>query len=264
MSRPLEGKVAIVTGSSKGIGYEIIKRLASEGAKVVVTSRNAEECHAVAKEFNAAGAEAIAIPCDIVKPDQLDNLFDKTLEAYGTVDILVNNVGGGTPCHILEDTREHFRWTFDVNVEAMYFATQRAAQIMVAQKKRGKIIQIASTACYFATRSMGLYSASKAAVVSFARSMALELGPYGINVNAIAPGTTISNNEDRSEEVMNGFREVTPMARLSEARDIANTVFFLSSEQSNAIAGVTLPVDGGYSAVKILRSQPPVVAMYDM
>lgn len=245
----VKNKVVIITGSTDGIGYAIAKLFGKEGAKVVVTGRRVDKCQTVADEIVREGGIALGIPCDVTDPVSLETMFDKTVEFFGEVNVLVNNVACGFSEPFLEASREHVSRIFETCVGATYFGSQRAAKEMIKQGKGGKIIHIASTAGLYGERGNSGYCAAKAAVMNLAKTMALELGEYHINVNAVAPGTTVTRNEKRSEQVLEGFRIMSALPRLNRAEDIAPAVVFLASDKAAGITGQTLPVDAGFSSV---------------
>ena len=247
--KTVEGKVAIITGSTNGIGYAIAKLFGKEGAKVVVTGRNAEDCKTVADEIVGEGGTAIGIRCDVTNPEDLDAMFDQVIATYGEINVLVNNVARAFHEEFLDATREHVAQTFETCVGATYFGSQRAAKEMIKQGKGGKIIHIASTAGLYGERGNSMYCAAKAAVMNLAKTMALELGEYNINVNVVAPGSTITRNEKRPKEVLEGFRIMSALPRLNVAEDIAPAVVFMASDGANGITGQTLSVDAGFSSI---------------
>lgn len=247
--KTVEGKVVIITGSTDGIGYEIAKLFGREKARVVVTGRSEEKCRTVAEEIINEGGTAAGIRCDVTVPEDLDRMFDEALRTYGRIDVLVNNVACAVPEPFLEVTREHAAKVFGICVGATCFGSQRAAKEMIKQGDGGKIIHIASTAGLYGERGNSMYCAAKAAVMNLAKTMALELGEYNINVNVVAPGTTVTRNECRPEKVLEGFRIMSALPRLNRAEDIAPAVLFLASDTAGGITGQTLSVDAGFSSI---------------
>lgn len=247
----LDGKAALITGSSSGIGYETAKLFAAEGASVMVTGRNRERCEKVVREIREKGGSAEYILCDLYREDAPDILLKEMETVFGGIDILVNNAAWWKGQPFLETNREDFRRGFSEYLESVYFLTQAAAQEMIDKKKKGKIVHIASTAAYYGERGMSVYCAAKAAIVNLTRAMALELGPHEICVNAVAPGTTVTNNEKRPAHVLESFRLMGALPELNTAEKIAPAVVFLASGESDGITGETLAVDGGCVQIRM-------------
>ena len=247
----LEGKAALITGSSSGIGYETAKLFAAEDALVMVMGRNAERCEAVVKEIREKGGKAEYTLCDLYAEDAPEVLLKRMKEVFGGIDILVNNAAWWKGQPFLETNRADFRKGFSDYIESVYFLSQAVSQDMIDEKKKGKIIHIASTAAYYGERGMSVYCAAKAAVVNLTRAMALELGPHEIYVNAVAPGTTVTNNEKRPAHVLESFRLMGALPELNTAEKIAPAVLFLASGESDGITGETLAVDGGCVQIRM-------------
>ena len=241
----LVGKVAIITGGSRGIGAAIAKRLAKDGAIVIVNySRKADAGAQVVAEIEAAGGEAEAIQANIAHSDQALRLVSETLEGYGRLDILVNNAGVAEFLPLENITEAHYSHQFDVNVRGLLFLTQAVAQHLGTG---GRIINITSGAAQTAPPGTSVYSATKAAVEALTKSHAAELGPRGITVNAIAPGLTSTEMLDAviPEFVQQAMVANTPLRRLGTPEDIADAVAFLASEDARWITGQILGVSGG-------------------
>lgn len=245
----VKDKVAIITGSTRGIGYAIARLFGKEGAKVVVTGRNEEECAKVAEEIIAEGGEAYPVRADVSYAKDLDAMMDKVIAKYGRIDVLVNNVAMRINSPFVEMSREIVEEGFNVMFESAYFASQRAAKEMISRGKGGRIIFIGSTAALYGERNLSLYCSLKAGFMNLARALALELGEYGITVNVVNPGTTVRSNEPRSEEVLESFRKLSCLPELNTPEDIAPCVAFLASDMAKGITGQTISVDAGYSAV---------------
>ncbi len=247
----LEGKVAIVTGGGSGFGDGIAKRFAEEGAKVVVADINAEAGQSVARQISQSGGAATAIACDVANRDDVAILVKGTLATYGKLDILVNNAGmpqiNQPMLQVDEDT---FDRIFAVNVKSIYLSALEAVPAMEANGG-GVIINTASTAALRPRPGLTWYNGSKGAVITLTKSMAVELAPQNIRVNALCPvagetpmlaaflGGTVTN------EMHAKFVSTVPLGRLSTPRDMANSALFFASDEADFLTGVCLEVDGG-------------------
>ncbi|HVT30012.1 MAG TPA: glucose 1-dehydrogenase [Lacipirellulaceae bacterium] len=248
MSKTLAGKVAIVTGASKGIGAAIAKQLAADGAAAVVNySSSREGAERVVHEITGKGGTAVAVQANVSKKSDIDRLFAETLKAYGKLDILVNNAGVYEFAPLEEITEEHFHKQFATNVLGLLLASQAAAKHFGSNG--GSIINISSIASTSAPANTAVYSATKAAVDAVTRSLAKELGPRKIRVNAINPGMVVTEGVraagfDQSDFGKQVLAE-TPLGRLGQPNDIAPAVAFLASDDAGWITGETLRVSGG-------------------
>ncbi|MFN8524192.1 MAG: SDR family oxidoreductase [Chloroflexota bacterium] len=246
----LQGRVAIVTGGGRGIGAGIAERMAAEGARVVVTARTASQLEAVVGRIRAAGGQALAVTCDAgMKPD-VEAMFARALDAYGTVDVLVNNAGWANPIqHILEMTEDHWDTVIRTNLKSIYLHCHRAANIMVDQGKAGSIINISSFAAARSHRYMTAYDATKGGMESATRTMALDLAPFGIRVNVIQPGAIHTDeHEVQGEEARIRRGQTIPLGRVGYPADIAGAAVFFASDDSSYITGQVIAVDGGMLA----------------
>ena len=250
----LEGKVAIISGGSKGIGYAISSTLAAEGACVAVVGKDAEAAEKTAAEIVSNGGKAIAVPADITTAEGREKVLKDTLAAFSKVDILVNNAGWGCKTSFLETTMESFDRSINLNLKGTYFMSQEVAAQMVAQGHGGRIVNISSTAGLQGERNSTIYSATKAGIMALTRAMAVELGEYGINVNSVAPGFTRTNNNGHVPASIDAnFMTITPMKRITVAQDIANACLFFVSDEASQITAQVLSVDGGYSGTRIMQ-----------
>ncbi|MEH1853314.1 MAG: 3-oxoacyl-ACP reductase family protein [Nostoc sp.] len=252
--KKLEGKVAIVTGSSRGIGKEIAIKLAQEGAKVVVNySRSPEKAEEVVNQIKQQGGEATAIQADMNQVDQIQQLVTSSVEKYGQLDILVSNAGIEHFGKLEEITPQDFERVFSVNVAGQLFVTQAAARYL---SSGGRIVLTSSVSARFAAFYHTLYAASKAAVSAMVLNLAPELGERGITINAIAPGGTVTDmaQENAERYTHPALQNVSPDAllksqiilqRLAQPEEIAAAVAFLVSDDASYITGSTLAVDGG-------------------
>ena len=248
----LAGKVAVITGSSRGIGKAIARQMVEHGARVVITSRKAERCEAVAAELNAIrpGA-AIAIPASISIKTDLEHLIEDSRLAFGRIDILVCNAASN-PFYgsFTEISDEAFRKVMENNILANHWLAQMVTPEMRARKD-GVVIIISSIGGLRGSTHLGAYAISKAADIQLARNLALELGPDNIRVNCIAPGlvkTDFARALWESPEAEERELVDTPLRRLGEPDDVAGTAVFLASRAGAWITGQTIVVDGGYTA----------------
>ena len=243
----LTGKVAIVSGASKGIGAAIAERLAEDGAEVVVNySKSAREAEAVVARIQAKGGKARAVHADVSKQAEAKALVDATLRDSGRLDILVNNAGVFEFLPLSNIHEEHFDRQFDLNVKGLLFTSQAAANAF--SDHGGSIINISSVVSQSPVPNGSVYSATKAAVDAITKSLAAELGPKKILVNSVLPGMT----ETEGVQAMRGSKEMranvvpqTPLGRIGQPRDIANVVSFLASDEAGWITGQAIPVSGG-------------------
>lgn len=243
----LNGKVAIVTGASRGIGRQIALQLADAGAKVVVNySSNEAKAVEVVQAIEQAGGEAAAIHANVGRLNEVEALFTETLERFGRVDILVNNAGIMGLAPIAEVTEEMFDRHFDINVKGTYFACQQA-NLHMAQG--GTIINFSTSVAGAMLPGYSVYAATKGAVEQITRQLAKEFGPKGITINTIAPGQVATDLflNGKSEELIDSFRRMNAFGRLGEVEDIANAVELLVSDKSRWITGQTIRVNGGFN-----------------
>lgn len=246
----LSGRVAVITGSSRGIGAAIARNLADQGAKVVISSRKQDACDALAAELNAqhGAGTAIAVAASISRKEDLQTLVDQTHAQLGPVDILVCNAASNPyygPMSGISD--DQFRKILDNNILSNHWLIQTALPDMRAAG-RGSIIIISSIGGLQGTASIGVYNISKAADLQLARNLAVELGPDNIRVNCIAPGliqTEMARALWENEELMGYVRTVTPLRRIGQPDEIAGAAVFLASDASTYITGQSIVIDGG-------------------
>jgi NAD(P)-dependent dehydrogenase (short-subunit alcohol dehydrogenase family) len=248
----LDGQVALVTGSSRGIGRAIAQALARQGASVVVTGRTAADVEATAAAITAAGGAALALPIDVTAPGAPDALVDQTLERLGRIDVLVNNVGSAAGGGSLLDI-DPSRWeaALSVNVTLPWMLSRRVAQQMVAQGDGGAIVNVSSIVGSRAAPNLGAYSVAKAALNMLTRVLAAELGRHMIRVNGVGPGviqTEFSRAVWDNPTVIGPLMSQTPLGRIAQADEVAGAVVFLASPAAAYITGQTLLLDGGRSA----------------
>jgi 3-oxoacyl-[acyl-carrier protein] reductase len=248
-TKKLDGKVAIVTGASKGIGAEIAKHLAAEGAAVVVNySSSKQGADRVVDEITKQGGKALAVRANMAKKAEIERLFSETKKAFGGLDILVNNAGVYEFLPLEKITEEHFRKHFDINVLGLLLAIQEAAKYFGTEG--GSVINISSSASSSAPPSASVYSASKAAVDTITKSLAQELGPRKIRVNAINPGMVktegVTEGGFLESDFQKGFESKSALGRIGQPDDVAPAVVFLASPDAKWITGETLLISGGY------------------
>ncbi|SRR5260370_29187 len=248
MSKKLAGKVAVVTGASKGIGASIAKHLAAEGAAVVVNYATSKAgADRVAAEIVANGGKAVAVQADVAKKEDVDRLFSEAKKAFGRLDVLVNNAGVYEFSPLEEVTAKHFHKMFDLNVLGLLFASQAAVRLFGPEG--GSIINISSVAATSAPATTSVYSGTKAAVNAITRSLAQELGPRHIRVNSINPGMVETEGVHAAGIAESDFRKQTeaqtPLGRIGQPEDIAPAAVFLASPDSGWITGETFYISGG-------------------
>ncbi len=251
MTNPLfdmTGKVALITGSTKGIGRSIAEEMARLGARVVISSRKADVCEQVAGELKAEGFEAIAIPCHVGKKEELQNLVDKTIEAWGKIDVLVCNAATnpvyGTTA---EMTDEAWDKIMETNVKGTFWLSNMVLPGM-AERGEGAVVLLSSIAGIRGNTTIGTYGVSKAAEAALARNLAVEWGPKGIRINSIAPGlvkTDFAKALWEDPVRVKRAEDKTPLRRIGEPVDIAGLAVFLSTKASAYITGQVIVADGG-------------------
>lgn len=247
-SLSLDGQVAIVTGSGNGIGQAMALDLAGAGAKVVVVDREFSIAKLTSEAIEAKGRQALPLAVDVLNADQVSAMIDQVMKAFGRIDILINNVGGTgrsrrTP--ITEMKEDVWDLVLDLNLKSTFLCTRAVARVMKEQKS-GRIINIVSSAGLRAYPSLPPYGAAKAALMNFTQSMAVQLAPFNIRVNAIAPGTIATASAaylgDRDD---NARKRGTPLGRAGRVEDLTPAAIFLASEASKYITGVTIETTGG-------------------
>ncbi len=249
----LKGKVAIITGARRGMGKSHALLFAKAGAKVAVSDISQEECQLVVDEIKKNEGEAMAIKCDVTKRSEIEEMVKKTIDEWGKVDILVNNAGICQFKPFLELTEEEWDRTLDINLKGYFLCAQAAAKEMVKQKS-GAIVNIASIEMGQVGSGMPFlahYCASKGGVVALTETLAVELAPYNIRVNAVAPGaidTPIASGQKIDPKMMEATMAKIPMRRIGKPEEVSNLVLFLASEASSYMTGSTVVVDGGWLA----------------
>jgi NAD(P)-dependent dehydrogenase (short-subunit alcohol dehydrogenase family) len=243
------GQAALVTGAGRGMGRAVALGLASEGASVAVVDLDDAPAAEVREEIEKAGGKAVALHADISAVDDVRRMFGQVVEAFGGVDILINNAGIGIPKPLVEYTEADWERQLDVNLKGMFFATQEAAKLMIP-KRRGKIVNFCSTAGFVSSSTPETaYDISKGGVRQLTISVAAELAPHNINVNAVAPGTIMTELTLKvlnTEEKMARASAKIPLGRLGTPEDMVGPVLFLCSSDADYVTGHVLVVDGGW------------------
>ena len=247
MAGELTGKVAVVTGAGQGIGRALARGLAGAGAAVVVTDVLAENAAKVAREIEAGGGRALGLGVDVSKRAPVQAAIDAAVSELQRVDILINNAGVFPRSTVLELDEATWDAVIDVNLRGTWLCSQLAARVMVEQGEGGRIINFASVAAFRPAVNGAHYAASKAGIVAFTRNMALEVAPYGITVNAIAPGLTDTAQPryGMTEDEIAATGPTIPLGRIAQPEDMLPTVLFLCGPSGAYITGQTHHVNGG-------------------
>ena len=240
----LKDKVAIVTGSGRGLGKVLALGLAEAGAYVAVCARTATDIEATAEEIRTLGRRALAMPIDVRRSDQVEELVRRTLEEFGAIDILVNNAGGSPPTPSLDMSERFWDAVINGNLKSAFLCSRAVAKVWVEQKRGGVIINLASLAGRPPSPELVAYGAAKAGIINLTASLAVEWAPYGIRVNAIAPGV-VETGPPGQPLWGEDFRKTVPMRRIGQPEEIVGTVLYLASDASEYVTGETIFIDGG-------------------
>lgn len=242
----LANKIALVTGASRGIGREIALELARNGSHVAITYINNEKkAQDLVEEIMSLGFKAIAIKADVSKTGEVEEMIKKVEEEFGTIDILVNNAGVTKDNLLIRMKEDEWQEVMDVNLKGTFLCTKAVARMMM-KKRYGKIINITSVVGITGNIGQGNYSASKAGIIGFTKSMARELASRGIRVNAVAPGFIETDMTDvLKEDIKENMLKSIPLGRFGTPKDIANAVVFLAGSKSDYITGQVINVNGG-------------------
>ncbi len=244
----LDGKVALVTGGSRGIGRAVAKALAGAGAKVAINFQgNKEAAEKVLEEINALGAEGLVIQADVSDYQACEDMIKRAIEEYGKIDILVNNAGITRDNLLARMKKEEWEQVIDINLNGVYNCTRAVVRPLLKQKSGGKIINISSVAGVQGNNGQANYAAAKGGVIAFTKSVAKELGSRGINVNAVAPGMIESEmTEELTPEIKEESIKRISLGRFGKPEEVAQAVLFLA-ESGDYITGQVIGVDGGIS-----------------
>ncbi|MFH1351620.1 MAG: 3-oxoacyl-ACP reductase family protein [Pseudomonadota bacterium] len=245
----LDGKVALVTGAGRGLGKAMALALAEAGADLVLASRTPKEIEAVAREIQGLGRRSMAIPTDVTKQDEVNSMAERAVEAFGKIDILVNNSGTLIQRRFLEYTVEDWEILINTNFRSMFFCTQAVGRYMIEQKS-GKIINMSSKNALQPRPKCSVYDSTKGAIITFTKALAREWARYNINVNAIAPGYFLTPlvksllDRDGVDEKTVG-KQFVPLGRLGRPEELGPLVVYLASPASDYMTGEIIVIDGG-------------------
>jgi NAD(P)-dependent dehydrogenase (short-subunit alcohol dehydrogenase family) len=255
----LAGRIAIVTGAAKGMGGDICLTLAREGADLALAARDVPPLEKLAREIEALGRRALVVPTDVTDEGAVERLVARTKDTYGRIDILVNAAGVTGPIEtpVQEIKAEDFRFVLEANVVGTFLPTKHVLPVMIAQKY-GKVLNISGTSGLRGYKYRAAYSSSKWALRGFTRTVALEVGPHNVNVNALHPGIVAGDRMDKlcrekarkrgwtPEQVYQEYENEMALRRVTVSQDIANAVLFLVSDDSKNMTGQSVTVDGGW------------------
>jgi NAD(P)-dependent dehydrogenase (short-subunit alcohol dehydrogenase family) len=247
----MEGKVVIITGGGKGLGRVASLAFAAAGAAVVVASRTLENCEKVAQEIRDFGKCGFALKVDVTRSPDVTRLVETVEDEFGKIDVLFNNAGITMTSYCLDHSEQDWRNIIDTNLTGTFLCSKAVAKLMVRQRW-GRIINMGSILSNYGMATRTAYCSSKAAVAHFTKALAIELGPYGITVNAIAPNVIITDlNREAIKKTPNLYNNIlarTPVGRFGKEEDIAGVLVFLASPAAEYITGQTIYIDGGYTA----------------
>lgn len=248
----LDGKVAVVTGASSGIGKRVALGFAQAGAKVALVARGAAKLEEVARELQAATkARVLAVPCDVTRPEAVSDMVDTVCSTWGAVDIAVCNAGIVSLNSLDAMPLDEFEAVQKTNVSGVFLTAQACAKLMIQQERRGSIIMTASMSGHVINvpQTIGHYCASKAAVIQLAKAMAVEFAPRGIRVNSVSPGYILTELVEPLTEYHAAWKPRIPLGRLGKPEELMGLYVFLASDASSYMTGADLVVDGGYTCV---------------
>lgn len=249
----LKNRVVVITGSSSGLGKQMAYAFAKQGANLVLLARRIEKLNELSQEIKALGVDALAIKCDVTKPNEIDESAKKVKEYYGKVDILVNCAGSAKNNGVLNMTDEEWNFTIDTDLNSVFYVTRAYANIM-KENNYGRIINIASIYGMVGNTALDTvaYHSSKGGVINFTRAVAAELAKYNITCNAICPGyfeTELTRDTLNTKEFTDYMKLTVPLGRYGKEGELNAGAIFLASDEASYVTGVILPIDGGYTAV---------------
>jgi glucose 1-dehydrogenase len=242
----VKDKVAIITGAGQGIGFEIARKLSSCGGSVVVNDSDADLCHAAAKSI---GRSCVAVPGDASAAEVITGMIETAVSRFGKLDIAIANAGITLFGEFLEYDADSFNRVMQVNLGGTFFLAQAAARQMKLQSSGGSLLFMSSVTGHQAHKHLAAYGMTKAAIEMLARNLVIEVSPFGINVNAVAPGATMTQRTMEDSQYESTWSGLTPTGRPATVEDIANAALFLVSEEARQITGQTLIVDGGWTCI---------------
>ena len=249
----LKGRVVVVSGASSGLGVQMAKGFASQGADLVIMARRLEKLTKVAEEIRSLGVKCLPIKCDVTDTEAINKAAETAIKEYGKVDVLVNCAGSAKNAGVVNMTDDEWNFTIDTDLTSVFKVTRAFSKYMV-EKKYGRIINIASMYGLVGNTAMDTvaYHSSKGGVVNFTRAVAAELAKYNITCNAICPGyfaTELTIDVLKTEEFTNYMKATVPMGRYGNEGELNPAAIFLASDEAAYVTGVILPVDGGYTAI---------------
>jgi NAD(P)-dependent dehydrogenase (short-subunit alcohol dehydrogenase family) len=250
----LSNKIAIVTGARRGMGRTHALGLAKRGAKVVVSDISLKDCKKVVREIEEIGGKALAMKCDISQKKEIGKMVRKTIEKFGKIDILINNAAILQRKPFLEITEKDWNKILDINLKGQFLCSQAIARVMAKQKSGGAIVNIASVAMGQlgkGFKNLVHYCASKGGIIAMTEAMALELAPFNIRVNAVAPGRIDTAMDDTLKQSLKTREKILnqiPLHRVGKPEEVSNLVIFLASDEASYITGSTIIIDGGWMA----------------
>lgn len=248
-----KGRVVAITGASSGLGYQMAKGFAEQGADLVLMARRIEKLESVCKEIRATGGRCLAIKCDVTNTEDVNNAAEAAIKEYGKVDVLINNAGAAANAGVLKMTDEEWNFTIDTDLTSVFKVTRAFAPYMV-EAKYGRIINIASIYGEVGNTAIDTvaYHSSKGGVLNFTRAVAAELARYNVTCNAISPGyfaTELTVDTLNTEAFTNYMKATVPLGRYGAEGELNPAAIFLASEEASYVTGTVVKVDGGYTAV---------------
>jgi NAD(P)-dependent dehydrogenase (short-subunit alcohol dehydrogenase family) len=251
MADRLDGNAALVTGGSSGNGRAIARRFAAEGASVTVADvredprLGGEPTH---DHIEAAGGTAQFVECDVTSTADVESAVAATVDAYGSLDVMVNNAGVERQLPIVDASEDDYDWLMDINLKGVYFGSKAAIEVMQTQEDGGSIVNMSSIAGIRGLENSSLYCTSKGGVTNLTRQLAVEQGEHGIRVNALNPGFVETAMTTEDGETADGILAQTPLGRAGQPEEVADAALFLASEESSFVTGHNLVLDGGFTA----------------